>query len=73
MKNRTRMLLAAVLVLAMAAGLLLWPPGREAADQADSSPQARAVAAGHARHLPPTLGSGRYQYSDPSERRFDAT
>ncbi|MDA2912620.1 multicopper oxidase domain-containing protein [Acidobacteriia bacterium AH_259_A11_L15] len=73
MKNRTRMLLATVLVLAMAAGLLLWPPGREAADQADSSPQARAVAASHGRHLPPTKGSGMFQYATPTGRRFEAS
>ncbi len=65
-------LMLALLVVALALVVLL-PGQRAAAGKQAPSTAAEAVAAGHARHLPPTLGSGRYQYSYPSERRFDAT
>ncbi|MFB3140902.1 MAG: multicopper oxidase domain-containing protein, partial [Candidatus Acidiferrales bacterium] len=62
----------ALLVVALALVVLL-PGQRAAAGKQAPSTAAEAVAAGHARHLPPTLGSGRYQYSYPDQRRFDAT
>lgn len=48
-------------------------PGAQQGNPADSS-TAAAAAAAHARHLPPTKGSHRYQYATPSdEQRFDAS
>ena len=58
----------ALLLVALALVVLL-PGQRAAAGKQAPSTAAEAVAAGHARHLPPTLGSERYQYSHPGERR----
>lgn len=76
MKNPGQILAAILLLLVLGAGALLWAPGRRAAgDQANAedNPTARAVEAGHRGHLPPTKGSGRYQYEYPGRRRFDAS
>jgi FtsP/CotA-like multicopper oxidase with cupredoxin domain len=65
-----RVLLVGLILLAVAAGTLLFAPGRRAADQ-HAAARVQAVADAHARHLPPTKGSGLYQYSPPVGRRFD--
>lgn len=77
MRRRTQLLLAGMVLLAVAAGLLVWAPARraagsQAAAEADDG-RAQAVYAGHARHQPATKGSGLYQYAPPSGRRFDAS
>ncbi|MFQ5817144.1 MAG: multicopper oxidase domain-containing protein, partial [Terriglobia bacterium] len=53
-----------------AVGYALVAVNRPAEAERGSSPATAALQA-HARHLPPTLGSGRYQYAAPYERRFD--
>jgi FtsP/CotA-like multicopper oxidase with cupredoxin domain len=71
-------LLAVVLTLLVAATALLvlfaerQGPEAVSADEAADA-RAQAVHAGHAQHLPPTKGSGIYQYSHPGRRRFDAS
>ncbi len=74
MNSPGRMMALMLALLVVALGLVVLLPGqRAAAGKQAPSTAAEAVAAGHARHLPPTLGSGRYQYSYPDQRRFDAT
>ncbi|MCI0354585.1 MAG: multicopper oxidase domain-containing protein [Acidobacteria bacterium] len=62
----TLVLLASVVVL------LVLSRQVHAGNTAPSS-AAAAVAEAHARHLPPTKGSGPYQYDHPGQRRFDAS
>src|SRR3989304_9439199 len=66
-----RIFLVGLILLPVAAGTLLFAPGRRAADRNAAAGRAQAVADAHARHLPPTKGSGLYQYSPPGGRRFD--
>jgi FtsP/CotA-like multicopper oxidase with cupredoxin domain len=76
MNNPGRLLAAVLTLLVAATTLLVLVSGRRGpkAVSADEAAKARAQAvhAGHAQHLPPTKGSGIYQYSDPSQRRFNA-
>ena len=63
----------AVLLLLGVAGYLLVAGSRSTPPEPETSSTAEAVARGHARHLPPTLGSRLYQYAAPGQRRFDAS
>jgi len=78
MKTPGRLLGTLILLLVAAAALVLLNTDRGATAKtasADNGTEARsrAVAAGHARHLPPTKGSGLYQYGHPGHRRFEAS
>jgi FtsP/CotA-like multicopper oxidase with cupredoxin domain len=78
MKSPARVLATITLLLTAAAAVVLLSSGRPAATDtasADNAADARAqaVTAGHARHLPPTKGSGLYQYEHPGRRRFDSS
>lgn len=69
-----RVLPVALLLLLLAAvSYALLAVDRPAASAEKKSSAAEAVLRGHERHRPPTLGSGRYQYSAPYGRRFDAS
>jgi len=60
-----------ILGLALAAGLLLWPPGDHEAGEVQANDARRAaVEAAHQAHLPPTRGSQLYQYEHPDRRHF---
>src|SRR3990170_3594396 len=78
MKTPGRLLGTLILLLVAAAALVLLNTDRGATAKTASADngteaRARAVAAGHARHLPPTKGSGLYQYGHPGHRRFEAS
>jgi len=74
-----RLLATFLLLLAGAAALLILAPGprsfgaaqRELPD-AVADARAGAVYTAHERHLPPTRGSGLFQYDHPGQRRFNA-
>ncbi|MBI4466016.1 MAG: multicopper oxidase domain-containing protein [Acidobacteria bacterium] len=71
---RTRLFLIGLMVLAAGGATLYLAPGRHAVSTdppAAADRRAEAVYGGHARHQPPTRGSGLYQYAPPSGRRFD--
>ncbi|MGH9813036.1 MAG: hypothetical protein ACRD4T_07860, partial [Candidatus Acidiferrales bacterium] len=71
---KSRVFLVAFILLALAAGALLFTPARRAADKTDdAAARAAAVEAAHRAHLPPTQGSGLYQYDLPVGRHFDAS
>ncbi|MCI0461658.1 MAG: multicopper oxidase domain-containing protein [Gemmataceae bacterium] len=74
MRKLVRVLFGLVLLQVALAALLLVLGRRTDNPSADTGADARAqaVQAGHARHLPPTKGSGLYQYEHPGRRRFDA-
>ncbi|MGH2670202.1 MAG: multicopper oxidase domain-containing protein, partial [bacterium] len=69
---KSRMLLVALILLLVAVGALLFTPERRAAAENDAQARAAAVEAAHRAHLPPTQGSGLYQYDLPVGRHFDA-
>ncbi len=62
-----------MVLLLGAAGYWAVAGSRSAPAEPQTSSTAEAVARGHARHLPPTLGSGLYQYAAPGQRRFEAS
>jgi len=75
-----RLLATFLLLLAGAAALLILAPGPRSFGAAErevpaaaADARAGAVYAGHERHLPPTRGSGLFQYEHPSQRRFNAS
>ena len=74
-----RLLATLLLLLAGAAALLILAPGPRSfgAAQRDlpaaaADARAGAVYTAHERHLPPTRGSGLFQYDHPGQRRFNA-
>ncbi len=75
MRKPVRVLFGLVLLQVALAAVLLVLGRRTDNPSADTGADARAqaVQAGHARHLPPTKGSGLYQYEHPGRRRFDAS
>jgi FtsP/CotA-like multicopper oxidase with cupredoxin domain len=69
---KSRLFIVAFVLLAFAAGALLFAPAERAASESDDKARAAAVEAAHRAHLPPTQGSGLFQYDLPVGRRFDA-
>lgn len=76
MENPRRGLVIAVAVLGiLALTVILWPTSAVEAVQSDPGERttADAIRQAHQAHMPPTKGSGRFQYSYPGKRRFDLT
>ena len=71
MLPRDRLLVIGLVLALVVAGVLLVVPGRRAAEKSGAASRAQAVEDAHARHRPPTQGSGLYQYAPPVGRRFD--
>lgn len=74
MKRWERML-AVVMTLAFLASLAVLLVSSRQVHAGNTAPSSAAAAAAeaHKRHLPPTRGSGPYQYDHPGQRRFDAS
>ncbi len=72
--NRLERILAVLATLAFLASVLVLMAVSRQVHAGGSAPSGAAAAVGeaHARHLPPTQGSGPYQYDHPGHRRFDA-
>ncbi len=73
MKHPGRVLVVVLAgLILLAAGAVLLPSAPAQADAGQERTAADAIQEAHRSHLPPTKGSGRYQYDHPGRRRFDA-
>jgi len=70
---KTKLLLVALGILALAAAALLLAPAQRVSSASPADATAAAAEAAHRAHMPPTKGSELYQYTYPGRRHFDAS